>query len=284
MPELAYVNGRIGPVEEARVSVEDRGYQFADGVYEVARSYNFGLIDLDRHLARLERSAAMLDMDLPMPLPGLERTCLDLYARSGIAEGILYVQVTRGAARRQHAAPPGLKPTLVITVRTITKPTPPSYTVISFPNIRWKLCACKSIALLPTVLAKHAAAKAGADEAVFVEEDGTVLEAASSNVFAVKDGELYTPPADGRILEGITRGRVIELAEARGLRVNVESFDLAFLKAADEAFITSSVLTVVPVVAVDGQAVGDGRPGPVSELVLRDYWEFIKRVTASASA
>lgn len=280
MRELAYVNGRICPVDEACVSVEDRGFQFADGVYEVARSWNGRLIDLDRHLARLQRSAGMLDIPLPMPLPDLDRTCREFFAQSGIGDGMLYLQLTRGAVRRQHAAPPGLKPTLVMTARMVTKPTPEQFTAITVPNNRWRTCACKSIALLPSVLAKHAAREAGVDEAIFVDDGGLVLEGASDNVFAVKDGVLFTPPTDGRILEGITRGRVLELAEARRYEVRVEPLPLDFMLGCDEVFLTSSVLTVVPIVKVNGRPIGDGRPGPVTRTIREDYWDFIRRVTA----
>ncbi len=280
MPELAYVNGRVTLADEATVSVEDRGFQFADGIYEVARTFNSRLIDLDRHLARLERSAKMLDLALPMPLTDLERACRDLYAQSQLPEAVLYLQLTRGACRRQHAAPPDLAPTLVMTVRAITKPTPPQFTAITVPNNRWRMCSCKSIALLPTVLAKHAAIKKGADDAIFVEDDGTVLEGASDNVFAVKEGILLTAPADGRILEGITRGRVLELAAEQKLPVRIEHFKRDFLLAADEAFLSSSVLTIVPFVKVDGRPIGDGKPGPVATGLRRAYWDFVRKVTA----
>jgi len=277
VPELAYVNGVITPLEEARVSVEDRGFQFADGIYEVAKIFDGKLIDLDRHLARLENSARMLELPLPMPLPELGRTCRDLHARSGIEDGVFYLQVTRGACPRVHAAPPGLEPTLVMTTRRLSRPLPEKITAITVPNNRWKMCACKAIALLPTVLAKHAAVKAGVNEAIFVGDDGLVLEGASDNVFCVKDGVLHTPPADGRILEGITRGRVLELAEERGIEVRVAPLPLDEFRAADEVFLTSSVLTVVPVVALDGRPVGDGRPGPVSTVLREAYWDFMRR-------
>lgn len=280
MPELAYVNGRIGPVEEAVVSIEDRGFQFADGIYEVARSWNNKLVDLDRHLARLERSARMLDIPLPMPIPELDRTCRDFFTRSGIDDGLLYLQLTRGAVRRQHAAPPGLKPTLVMTARVVTKATPEQLTAITVPNNRWRMCACKSVALLPAVLAKHEALRKGADEGIFVEDDGTVLEGASDNIFVVKNGVAYTAPTDGRILEGVTRGRVLELAAERGIPVKVEHFKRGFMLAADEAFLTSSVLTVVPIVKIDGQPIGDGKPGPVATALRQAYWDFIRKHTA----
>ncbi|MEW6031508.1 MAG: aminotransferase class IV [Bacillota bacterium] len=279
MPELAYVNGLVTPVDEARVSIEDRGFQFSDGIYEVVRTHNGGFIDLERHLARLERSATMLDLALPMPLPELERVSREFYAQSALPEAIFYLQVTRGAAPRRHTAPPGLTPTLVMTVRAITQPPPERYTAITVPNNRWKLCACKSIGLLPAVLAKHAALRAGADEAVFVE-DGLVLEGASDNFFAVKDGVVYTPDTDGRILAGVTRERVLEQLAERGARVEVGPLPLELARSADEAFITSSVLTVVPIVALDGRPVGDGRPGPVTGRAREDYWDFIRRTTA----
>ncbi len=280
MPELAYVNGRITTVDEATVSVEDRGFQFADGIYEVARTFGGKFIDLDRHLARLARSAAMLDLPLPMPLAELEKACREFHGRSEVPEAVFYLQLTRGACRRQHAAPPGLKPTLVMTVRAVTRPTPPQFKAITVPNNRWRMCSCKAVALLPTVLAKHAALKAGVDEAIFVEDDGTVLEGASDNIFAVKSGTAYTAPADGRILEGITRERAIELAAARKVPVKAESFKRDFLLAADEVFLTSSILTLVPIVEVDGHLIADGKPGPVSTGLRDAYWDFIRKTTA----
>lgn len=280
LPELAYVNGRVTLADAATVSIEDRGFQFADGIYEVARTFNSKLIDLDRHLARLERSAKMLELPLPMSLADLERACRDLYAKSQLPEAALYLQLTRGACRRQHAAPSGLAPTLVMTVRAVTKPTPPQSKAITVPNNRWRTCSCKSIALLPTVLAKHAAVKVGADDAIFVEDDGTVLEGASDNVFAVKKGVIYTAPTDGRILEGITRGRVLELAAKRKFTVKIQHFKRDFLLAADETFLSSSVLTVVPFVEIDGHPIGDGKPGPVATGLCRAYWDFIREVTA----
>lgn len=280
MPELAYVNGSIVAVEEAVVSAEDRGFLFADGIYEVARSYNSKLVDLDRHLARLERSARMLDLPLPMPLPDLDRTCRSFYAQSGLPEAILYLQVTRGAGKRQHAAPPELKPTLVMTVRAIAKPTPSEFAAVTVPNNRWRMCDCKTIALLPTVLAKHAAVRAGADDAIFVEDDETVLEGASDNIFVVKGGEVYTAPADNRILAGVTRGRVLEIIGQCGLPVRVEHFKRDFMMAADEVFLTSSVLTVVPIVRIDGRSIGGGKPGPVAQSLCRAYWDIVREITA----
>lgn len=280
LPELAYVNGVVTPVDEAKVSVEDRGFQFADGIYEVARAHNSKLIDLDRHLARLAKSAMMLDLPLPMPIPDLARTSLEFFGRSGLREGILYLQLTRGAGKRQHAAPPGLAPTLVMTAREYAAGTPEAYKAVTVPNNRWKLCACKSVALLATVLAKHAAVKAGADEAIFVDDDGSVLEGASTNVFAVKDGVLRTPPADGRILEGVTRGRVLEAAAKRGYQVEIGRVPVESLRSADEVFVTASVVTVVPVVTLDGRPVGNGRPGPIAKALSEDYWDFVRRATA----
>jgi len=283
VPELAYVNGWVGPVEEAYVSVEDRGFQFADGVYEVAQAQNGVLLDLDRHLARLERSLAMLDMAPPMPLPELERTAADFYRSSGIDVGMLYLQVTRGTCARQHAPPEGLRPTLVMTARLVG-PLPEWFKAITTPNNRWKLCACKSVALLPAVLAKQAARKAGADEAIFVDDDGSVLEGASTNVFVVKDGVAYTAETDGRILEGVTRGRVLELAGDIGLEVRVQRVPVELLRRADEVFLTSSVLTVVPFTHIDGRPVGSGRPGPVAGAVREAYWNLIDRLCPPAEA
>lgn len=280
MPELAYVNGVVTPIEEAKVSVEDRGFQFADGVYEVARAHNRKLVDLDRHLERLERSARMLDLPLPMPVPELARTCLDFFRQSAVAQGVFYLQLSRGASKRQHAAPPGLRPTLVMTAREYCPPPPGAQKAITVPNNRWKLCSCKSTALVATVLAKHAAVKAGADEAIFVEDDGTVLEGASSNIFVAKDGVVHTAPADGRILEGITRSRVLELAAKRGIRVVAGRVPVELLRSADEVFLTGSVLTVVPFVAIDGRPVGNGEPGPVATALGRDYWDFVREATA----
>jgi len=283
VPELAYLNGWVGPVDQARVGVEDRGFQFGDGVYEVAQSQNGILLDLDRHLARLGRSLSMLDIPPPMPLEELERTAAEFYRQSGIAAGMLYLQVTRGACRRQHAPPEELEPTLVMTARTIGPP-PEEFKAITTPNNRWKLCSCKAVALLHAVIAKHAAHKAGADEAIFIDDDGSVLEGSSTNIFVVKDGVAYTAETDGRILEGITRGRILELAGGLGIDVRVGRVPVELLREADEVFLTSSVLTVVPFVSVDGRPVGTGRPGPVVTALREAYWDLINELCSPAVA
>ncbi|MFZ5924202.1 MAG: D-amino-acid transaminase [Bacillota bacterium] len=283
MPEIAYVDGAFIDLSEARVSVEDRGFQFGDGVYEVVRCYHGAPFALEAHLARLERSAREIVLPLPgsiQELAGLAREALE---RSGFLEAILYMQVTRGWAPRNHAFPGQVKPTLVMTVRPARSVPPdlasPGASVITTRDERWLRCDIKSINLLPNVLAKEKAKQAGVLEAIMIRDGGRVTEGSSSNVYAVKGGKVHTAPEGPWILSGITRAVVLRLALEQGVPVSEDFFTLEFLVAADEVFITSTTLEVTPVVSIDGKVVGDGKPGPITKALAASYATEVARCT-----
>ncbi|MGE5586913.1 MAG: D-amino-acid transaminase [Clostridia bacterium] len=275
MPEIAYVNGEFMALSEARVSVEDRGFQFGDGVYEVVRCYRGKPFALDEHLARLERSAAGIELALPWQPHRLRELAVEALDRSEIAEAVLYMQVTRGWAARNHVFPETVKPTLVITVRP-AKPVPPDrvalgVSAITVPDERWLRCDIKSIDLLPNVMAKEKAKRSGALEAVMIRDGAYVTEGASTNVFAVKDGAIHTAPEGPRILSGVTRSIVLRLARERGIPVVEDFFAPKLLADADEVFITSTTLEVMPCVELDGRPVAAGKPGPVARVLAAAY-------------
>ncbi|MBV8085758.1 MAG: D-amino-acid transaminase [Chloroflexi bacterium] len=264
---LAYLNGQMLDEAEARVPVTDRGFMLADGIYEVMRVYGGRPFALDRHLARLQRSAAQLELTLQPATEELGRLCLDLVQANSLQEGTVYLQVTRGAAPRAHAIPAELAPTTLIL--TSDRPLESAelrakgVIAITVPDDRWARCDIKTIALTANVLAKSKAARAGAFEAIFVR-DGAVTDAASSNVFAVIDGALLTAPKSNYLLAGITRDILVELAPANGLPIREEVFRLEALRRAEEIMVTSTTSEVMPVVELDGAPVGDGKPGPMA--------------------
>lgn len=271
MQELVYLNGWTGPFEKACISINDRGYNFGDGVYEVIRVYNGEPFAMSDHLERLEQSAAAIEMDLPWDREQLDAITGDLLGKSGIKEAMVYMQVTRGTAHRNHLFPPDIKPNLLITVRQVPDIDPAMYDegvkIITQPEFRWQMCNVKSTSLLASVLAKHRAAKAGAAEAVFVMENGTVTECSASNIFIYKDQTLLTHPANNRILNGITRKYILETAAKLSLKAREESFTLDDLLGAEEVFFTGTIVEVVPVVKVDERTVGGGKPGPVARRI-----------------
>ena len=269
MGEWIYLNGTFLPYDEACLSVEDRGFLFADGIYEVIafqRGWAFRMAD---HLERLERSAAAIRLPLPRPLEDLEAAASALIARNGLEadEAIVYLQVTRGPARREHAFPPRPEPTVLMLARRVQPldraKREQGVAVITVPDTRWHWCHVKAIGLLPNVLAKQQALEAGAHEAVFVR-DGRVTEASAANLFAVFNGVLWTHPADQWILPGITRKVVLELAARLEVPVREEAFSVEHLAEATELFLTGTTIRVLPVVTVDGRPVGSGRPGPIT--------------------
>ncbi len=279
MGRIAYVDGRYIPLGSAAVRVEDRGFQLADGVYEVCEIRNCRLIDEDRHWARLLRSLGKLRIAAPMTIASLRVVVREVVRRNRIDAGLLYLQVTRGAAPRGHAFPvQSIRPTFVVTARRIDpaslRKAEQGLAVVTVPESRWAHVDIKSIALLPNVLAKQAAVEGGASEAWFVGADGFVHEGASSNAWIVTaEGVLVTAPTTAQILEGITRAVVLEAARSRNLRFEERQFTVAEALAAREAFITSATSHVAPVVRLDGKAIGDGRPGPMASSLraaLRD--------------
>jgi D-alanine transaminase len=258
--------------------VEDRGYQFADGVYEVCEVRGGRLVDERRHMDRLERSLKELRIAMPMPRNALSLVFAETVARNRVRNGILYLQVTRGVARRDHAfPPPGTLPSIVVTAKNydldkLEQGAAEGIAVISVPENRWPRVDIKSVSLLPNVLAKQAAREQGAKEAWFVDAKGYVTEGSSSNAWIVtRDGAVVTRPADFGILRGITRTVVLEVIAEHGLKLEERPFTMDEAYAAREAFITSATQFVTPVVRLDGKPVANGAPGLIASALRRDY-------------
>ena len=275
MSLIAYVNGRYLPHARATVHVEDRGYQFADGVYEVVYLHRRRLIDRDLHLDRLDRSLAELRIAAPMGRAALLAVLGQVASRNRLSNGLIYIQVTRGVARREHPfPPPGTRPALVVTARR-TPPFPSTLDgwtarAITLPDERWARCDIKSVSLLPNVLARQAAREQGAIEAILYDAAGMVTEGAATSVWMVdRAGTLLTRPLSHAILPGCTRAALIaELAGSMGHTLQERAFSLAELRDAREVFITAASTFVKPVLAIDGQPVGDGRAGPVARALF----------------
>jgi D-alanine transaminase len=276
MSRIAYVNGRYVPHRRARVHVEDRGFQFADAVYEVIAVRGGGLVDEVLHLQRLARSLRELRMAAPMAEGALKALLREVVRRNGVHDGILYLQISRGAAPREFAFPKRARPTLVITARRQRGPDPrqleEGVAVITIPDIRWARPDIKSVALLPNALGKQQARDAGAYEAWQVDRDGNITEGTSSNAWIVTAaGEVVTRQADTSILNGITRLGLIALLAGEGLRLVERPFSVAESKAAREAFLTSTTNFVLPVVRIDDAPIGNGYPGSVVRRLRQAY-------------
>ncbi len=284
MSRVAYVDGQYVPHRAAAVHIEDRGYQFADGVYEVLAVVGGHLVDEGPHFTRLARSLRELKIPAPMSQAALRTVMREVVRRNGVRDGIVYLQVTRGVAPRDHAFPKGARPVLVVTSRR-KRPADPRQAddgigVITIPDIRWQRCDIKSIALLPNVLGKEEARAAGAYEAWQVDREGRVSEGTSTNAWIVTaDGAVVTRQADSAILSGVTRLAVFDIITREGCSLVERSFTVAEAKAAREAFLTSTTAELLPIVRIDGDPVGDGRPGPLS----RRLREFYLAHAASAS-
>jgi D-alanine transaminase len=281
---IAYVNGRYLPHAHATVHIEDRGYQLADGVYEVCEVRGGVLIDERRHLARLHRSLDALAIAPPMGDAALGIVLRETVRRNRVRDGMVYLQVTRGVARRDHAFPdPPVKPALVVTARSIDPAkgeasAATGIAVVTMPDIRWGRVDIKTVALTPNVLAKQAARAAGSREAWLVDADGFVTEGASTNAWIVTAaGELVTRRADHHILGGVTRLTLMDLARTERLAVVERPFTVAEAKAAREAFITAATTLVMPVVTIDGAPVGDGRPGPLAARLRAQFHTAAER-------
>jgi len=281
MSRTAYVNGRYLPLRDATVHVEDRGYQFADSVYEVCEVRDGRLIDERRHLDRLERSLRELRIRMPMPRTALSVVLHEVVARNRIGYGTVYLQIGRGVARRDHAfPPPQTPPSLVVTARPLNRTrneasAEKGIAVISLPDNRWGRVDIKTTGLLPNVLARQTAIEQGARDAWLVDRDGFVTEAASANAFIVTaDGTLVTRQVDHGILRGITRTVTFEAIRAQGLTVEERAFTLEEAYKAREAFVTSASQIVLPVVTIDGHVIGDGKPGPVAMALRREFYRF----------
>jgi len=275
MSRIVYVNGEYLPEDQARISVFDRGFLFADGVYEVTSVLQGRLVDNAGHLARLHRSLSELEMDAPASDAEIQTIQNTLIKRNGVQQGLVYLQVTRGAADRDFAYPEGVKPSLVMFTQAKNLLQSPQaergISVITTRDIRWKRRDIKTVGLLAPSMAKMIAKRAGADDAWLVE-DGKVTEGSSNNAYIVtRDGTLVTRQLGNEILAGITRKAVLALARTSDLKIEERAFTVQEALDAAEAFITSATTFVMPVVNIDGQPVGDGRPGPVTRRLRELY-------------
>jgi len=277
MSRIAWVDGRYVEHGDAyAVHVEDRGYQFADGVYEVIHIEDGRLVDEGPHLDRLDRSLGELAIAAPMARRPLQRILREVARRNGVEHGLVYLQVTRGVARRSHAFPAAARPVMVVTARSELHPDPArldeGVAVHTLPDQRWARCDIKSVALLANVLAKQAASAAGAAEAWLVDRDGRITEGGSSNAWIVTtDGRLVTRAADNAILDGITRRTLLRLAAEEGLRVDQRGFTPEEARAAREAFFSNSSNWVMPVTRIDNAIIANGRAGSLSRSLNAAY-------------
>jgi D-alanine transaminase len=284
LPRIAYVNGRYLCPRDACVSIEDRGYQFADGIYEVCEVRGGAIIDERRHLERLHRSLAALRIGWPVPQSALSVIMHETIRRNRVRDGIVYVQMTRGVSRRDFAfPPPGTAPSLVVTARSLdlagneTKARQ-GIAVVTVPESRWARPDIKSISLLPNVLAKQAARDRGAGEAWFVDRNGRVTEGASSNAWIVtRDRKVVTRPADNGILRGITRTVLIAVIQAQDLPFEERPFTVEEAYGAGEAFVTAASQIVMPVVRIDDHTIGSGTPGPVATALRESFHRHAER-------
>ncbi len=285
MSRIAYVNGEYVPHGHAAVHIEDRGYQFADGVYEVIAVKDGALVDGDGHMTRLKYSLDALEIAMPMTPAALAVVMAETMRRNRIVKGMIYLQITRGVSRRNHPFPDFASPALVITARRAPYPRTAEGVaggrVITIPDIRWQRCDIKSVSLLPNVLAKQQAEEAGAVEAWLIDGDGNITEGSSTNAWIVDtQGRLVTRPKSHGILGGITRQTLLRLAHENGIEVIERPFTLAEAKAAKEAFITSTTIFVKPITQIDDQVIANGEPG---ETTLRLLSLYIDYMNASAA-
>jgi D-alanine transaminase len=278
MSRVAYVNGRYLPLAQAGVSILDRAFVFGDGVYEVCLVRDAALIDEARHLARLNVSLKALRIAAPVGEAALKRILREVVARNRVRDGLVYLQISRGVARRDHGfPPPGVTPGLVVTAKSLDPRLGEAnaergVAVITVPEERWAHPHVKSLQLLPNVLAKQEAREAGAFEAWFVDRDGYVTEGSSTNAWIVDaSGALVTRQADQAILRGVTRTTLLDIVVAENLRFEERPFGRQEAYGAREAFLSSATTIATPVVAIDGRTIGDGRPGPVTTVLRRKF-------------
>ena len=281
MARIVYVNGRYLPYAEAAVHVEDRGYQFSDGVYEAFALHNGHMVFEEPHLDRLERSLGELEMAPPMVRTALKVVMRETIRRNRSKHGLLYLQITRGVAPRNHGFPEGVDSSLVVMThrgqpydaKTVSR----GISVITVPDIRWKRVDIKAISLLPNVLARQKAFEAGAFEAWLVDAEGMVTEGTHSNAWIVsEEGELLTRRPDHAILDGITRRTLLDMARDDGITFKVRPFSTEEARAAREAFLTSSSSFIKPVIRIDGRDVGDGKTGPLTRKLIGLYADHLE--------
>ena len=277
---MAYVDGVYRPHREAAVHIEDRGYQFADGVYEVIAVRGGKLIDEALHFARLRRSLGELRIEGALADAPLKVVMREVIRRNGVADGIVYLQITRGTAPRDHAFPKAARPVVVVTARR-ARPTNPKLiedgiSVITIPDIRWQRCDIKTISLVGNVLGKQQAREAGAYEAWMVDGEGRITEGTSTNAWIITaDNRVVTRGTENAILNGVTRQALIEIIRREGCSFEERPFTVAEAKSAREAFLTSTTSDVTPVVMIDGQPVANGAPGLLTLKLRADYLAHI---------
>jgi D-alanine transaminase len=281
MSRVAYVNGRYLPYASAGVSIDDRGYQFGDGVYEVCEIRDGALIDETRHLARLERSLAALRIEAPVSVPALRLIMREVVARNHVRDGLVYVQATRGVARRDHTFPAApTRPSLVVTARSLDRRlgegrAANGVRVITTPDRRWGRPDIKTLQLLPNILARQAAREKGAYEAWLLDAEGRITEGAATNAWILTAaGAVVTRQADEAILHGVTRATLLALFGSEGVSFEERAFSLDEAYAAREAFLTSATNIVMPVVMIDDKTIGDGRPGPLAQSLRKRFHAF----------
>ena len=281
MPEIAYVNGEFLPLENAVIHVEDRGYQFADAVYEFLRTYGGAPFAMAEHLQRLFVSLDAIGLKHRFTAPQIDGIIREAIRRAAFPEAMVYLQISRGQAKRHRGIPANYQPTLVLTVRQLASTAHLCETgvkLITVPDQRWARCDIKTVGLLANVLAYQAAQQAGASDALFCDADGTVHEATAGNIFIVTPaGQLATPAKSHRLLAGVTRDKLLQAAAATGIPTAERRITRTELLAAAEVILTSSTAEAIPVIAVDGQLIGTGKPGPIA---ARIYQQFVRQFTS----
>jgi len=279
MPNIAWLNGKFLPLEEATVSIEDRGFQFGDGIYEVIRVYGGRPFRLDEHLSRLAQSAQAISIPLTIEAKEWKAFIGEGLERSTYSECKVYIQVTRGVAPREHLFPETTRPTSVMTFREMAdlpaQLNQQGVSVITLPDLRWARCSVKSLNLLPNILAKQQANEAGAFEALLIK-DGMVTEGTSSNVILVKDEAFLTPALNEQLLAGVTRQAVLELARNDGKVVEERPVKEEELKQADELFLIGTTIEVLPITKLNGVSVGNGAPGEVTKQMRKKFQALIQ--------
>lgn len=282
MSRIAYVNGSYVPHPQATTHIEDRGYQFADGVYEVVALVGGKLLDFEPHLDRLDYSLNELKLAKPVARPVLRHIIHTVLRKNRLQDGMVYLQVTRGVATRNHEFPQHTRPVLVVTCRYVCRKKiemtkQQGVKVISLPDIRWARPDIKSISLLPNILGKQQAVEKGAYEAILINQDGFVTETNSTNFWIMPErGVLQTHPASQDILNGITRQRLIQLASSLGIKIKEQPFTLVDAYAAEETFLSSSISGIVPVIQIDDCQIGTGQPGNIVSQLNQSYQQFAK--------
>ena len=281
MPDVGYLNGKFMPLEEVRISPDDRGYQFGDGVYEVVTVHRGTPFALGEHLSRLENSAQVIRLSLPYSRGEWESRIAEGVKQCGYDHCKVYIQVTRGVAPRDHLFPNQGSQTVFMSFREMVavdeKWRQEGVKVITLPDLRWGRCDVKSLNLLPNILAKQQAKDAGAFEAIFIR-DGIVAEATASNVMLIRSGTLMTPESNFRILPGVTRKIILDIAKKQGINVSEQPIECKELFQADELFLVGTTIEVVPVISVDQKPIGTGSPGPLTKKIILCYQEFIRNL------